>query len=430
VPRPFVSESRWPFSQVTSSAGCRLCVILGLCFVLSALAYAQDSEQGAKPTLVRGPFTLDSSLGINAVEDSNIFQSSTDVQSSLIWKLAPSLLMRFEPARSRVEFSYKGDYGWYDKFSHDDYADHALKAGAYLLLGERSGLDLVASYDATHQNRGTGLSQGIDPASSAFLPDPDRYTTAQFLGRYTYGVSHTRSFVALEASTEKLAYQNNLAYTQQFDHDESDGKATFGVRIQPKTSVELSVQARDIRYKYNSPNASATGLVDSWEYRYLLGVVWETTAKMTGSVRVGWLEEKFAGSGLPGFSGTTWDATIHWSPLAYSHLDLSTHRDTGTTPINALGYVTVTSVYSVGWSYEWNSRLESKLALSEVDSTYRYVTTGVQTTKTPQYSLALTYKMRRWLRWDAGLDINARHSSIASYNFNENIARLGARITF
>jgi hypothetical protein len=28
--------------------------------------------------------------------------------------------------------------------------------------------------------------------------------------------------------------------------------------------------------------------------------------------------------------------------------------------------------------------------------------------KTPQYGLALTYKMRPWLRWGAGLNINAR----------------------
>ena len=427
VPHPHVSESKRPISKVARSVGCRICLIVCLVFVWSALAYAQDPEEEAQPRLVRGAFTLKSSVGIEALEDSNIYQSSTDVQSSQLWKLAPSLLMRFEPARSRVEFSYKGDYGWYDKFSHDDYADHALKAGAYLLLGERSGLDLVTSYLDEHQNRGTGLSQGIDPASSAFPTEPDRYTTEQFLARYTYGVSHTRTFVALEASREKVAYENNLAYTQQFDHDESYGKATFGFRVRPKTSIELSMQARDLRY--NASNAFATGLVDSREYRYLLGVVWETTSTMTGTVRVGWLKDKFGNSALPGFSGTSWQVAILWSPLTYTHLELSTHRDTDP-PINPLGYVTVTAVYSLGWRYEWNSRLESKLALSEVDSTYRFVTTGVQTSKTPTYSLALIYKMRRWLRWEAGLDINARNSPIANYNFHESIARLGARITF
>ncbi len=138
--------------------------------------------------LVRGAFTLESSLDIEALDDSNIFRSATNVRSQ-IWKLAPSLLMRFEPARSRLEFRYKGDYGWYDKSSNDDYADHALQAGAYLLLGERSGLDLVASYDDAHENRGTGLSTGIDPGTDAFPQDPDRYTNGQYLARYTYGTA-------------------------------------------------------------------------------------------------------------------------------------------------------------------------------------------------------------------------------------------------
>src|SRR5436853_3384958 len=132
------------------------------------MGYTPDPEQGQRPTLVRGAFTLESSLGMEALDDSNIFESRTDVQSSPIWKLAPSLLLRFQPARSRLEFGYKGSYGWYDKSSDDDYADHALQAGAYLLLGERSGLDLVASYDEAHENRGTGLSLGLDPAAGGF----------------------------------------------------------------------------------------------------------------------------------------------------------------------------------------------------------------------------------------------------------------------
>ena len=412
MPRPF----RW-----------RLCFVLDVCFVSSALAYPQDPEQGQRPTLVRGAFTLESSLGIEALDDSNIWESSTGVRSSQIWKLAPSLLLRFEPARSRLEFGYKGNIGWYDKSSDDDYADHALKAGAYLLLGERSGLDLVASYDVTHENRGIGLSAGVNPASGAFPQDPNRDTIGQLLARYTYGVSHTRAYVVLEASTEKVDYLNNLVLTRPFDRDESYGRATFGVRVQSKTSLELSMQARDITY--DVPSLSGLGLVDSWQFRYLLGVVWEATAQTTGTVRVGWLDDKFAGSAYPNFSSLNWEVAIRWSPRTYSHFDLSTERYAAA-PISLSGLVTDTAVYSLGWSHEWNSRLESKLALSEFEQTYRFVTGNPRKDKTPQYSLALTYKMRPWLRWEAGLDINSRDSPLASYNYKENIARLGARITF
>jgi len=410
MPRPF----RW-----------RLCIVLDVCFIAPALAYPQDPEQGP-PTLVRGAFTLDSSLGIEALHDSNIFQRSTDARSSQIWKLAPSLLMRFEPARSRLEFGYKGDYGWYDKSSNDDYTDHALQAGAYLLLGERSGLDLVASYDEAHENRGTGLSQGIDPASGAFPQDPDRYTAGQYLARYTYGVSHTRAFVVLEAGREKLAYQNNLALTQPFDRDESYGQATFGVRVRPKTSLELSVQARDITYDH----ARASGMnPDSREYRYLLGVVWEATGTTTGSVRVGGVSKKFDDPALPDYSAPYWEVTIRWSPRTYSHFDLSTKKYLAA-PVDLSGDVTDSAVYSLSWSHGWSSRLESKLALSEFEQRYRFVTGNPRKDKSPQYSLALAYKMRPWLRWEAGLDINSRDSPLASYNYSQSITRLGARIIF
>jgi len=398
-----------------------------VCFASSALAYPQDPEQGQGPTLVqRGAFSLESSLGIEALHDSNIWESSTDVQSSQIWKLAPSLLLRFEPTRSHLEFRYQGNYGWYDESSHDDYADHALQAGAYLLLGERSGLDLVASYDEAHENRGTGLSVGIDPASGAFPQDPDRYTTGQYLARYTYGVSHTRAFVVLEASREKFAYQNNLALTQPFDRDESYGQATFGVRVRPKTSLELSLQARDITY--DRPRASGLNL-DSREYRYLLGVVWEATAVTTGSVRVGGVTKKFDDPALPNYSAPNWEVAIRWSPRTYSHFDLSTKKYLAA-PVDLSGNVTDSAAYSLSWSHEWNSRLESKLAISELEQTYRFVTGNPRKDKSPQYSLALIYKMRRWLRWEAGLDINERDSPLGSYNYKENIARLGARITF
>lgn len=375
--------------------------------------------------LVRGAFTLESSLGIEAADDSNIFESATNVQSSMIGKMAPSLLMKFEPARSRLQFDYDGDYAWYEKSDDDDYFDHTFEAGAYLLLGERSGFDLVASYEDAHEKRGAGLTQGFDPGSVAFPQDPDRYANEQFLARYTYGISQTWAFVELEIRTESLDYKNNQERTQQFDRKDTDGQVTFGVRIRPKTSLQLRARTRDIRY--DNPRLSARS-PDSRENRYLLGVVWEATAKTTGSVLVGQVEKKFDDAARPNFSGPNWEVAIRWSPRTYSHFDLSTERYTEE-PVDLLGDVTDTEIYSLEWSHEWNNRLESKLALSKEDRTYRFVT-GDRKDESPQYSLALVYAMRPWLRWEAGVDINARNSNTAAYNYDQTIVRLKAWITF
>src|SRR5256885_11496409 len=120
---------------------------------------SDDPERGP-PTLVRGAFTLESSLGIEALHDSNIFESRTTVQSSQIWKLAPRLLMRFEPARSRLEFGYKGNYGWYDESSDDDYADHALQAGARPPLGGGARAGRLGGPHCAHRKKGdTGCAR-------------------------------------------------------------------------------------------------------------------------------------------------------------------------------------------------------------------------------------------------------------------------------
>ena len=403
----------------------RLCIILGLWFVSLPSAYAQRQERSPEPTLVRGSFTLESSLGIEAEYDSNIFQSATNVQSSQLWELTPSLLMRFEPGRSRLEFGYDGDYAWYEQSSNDDYANHEFEAGAYLLLGERSGLDIVASYKEGQDKRGTELTQGSDPGSGTFPEDPDRYTTEQFLGRYTYGVSQTRAFVALEVSAESLTYKNNRARTRQFDRDDNYGQVTFGFRVRPKTSLQLRVRTQEI--EYDNPRVSGVN-PDSRENSYLLGVVWEATAKTTGTVLVGRVEKKFVDPARPDFSGPNWEVAIRWSPKTYSHFDLVTERHTDE-PVDLLGDVTDSAIYSLGWSHEWNSRLGSRITVSILDQTYRFVI-GDRKDESQQYGAALIYKMRPWLRLEAGFDINTRDSDLAAYNYDQTIARLGAWITF
>ncbi len=405
--------------------GCRLRITLVLWFVSLPAAYAQSQDQEPRPTLVRGAFALESSLGIEALDDSNIFESATSVQSSQIWRLSPALLMRFEPARSRLEFSYDGDIARYEQSKNDDYADNTLELGAYLLLGERSGLDLVATYEDAHENRGTGLTQGSDPSSATFPKDPDRYTTKLFVGRYTYGVSHTRAFVTLEGSGRDQAYQNNRARTRPFDREDTYGQATLGYRIRSTTSLQIRARKRDISYDHLRTSGISQ---DSSENRYLFGVVWEATAKTTGSVLVGRVEKSFTDPAHPDFSGPNWEVAIRWSPRTYSHFDLSTERYADE-PVDVLGDVTDTAIYSLGWSHEWNSRLESKFAMSKVDRTYRFVT-GNRKDTSPQYTLTLNYTMRPWLRWEAGLDINSRDSDVANLNFDQTIARLGAWITF
>ncbi len=403
----------------------RLLFALAVCLLASAPSRAQTSDAGPAPTIVRGAFSFASALGIEARHDDNIFASRTNRQSSTLWKLRPSLLMQIQPARSRLEFGYHGDYASYQDSSNDDYDDHDLEAGAYLLLGERSGLDLIASYEYGHDDRGTVLTQGLPPASGALPREPDRFTNEVYRGRYTYGVSRTRAFLTFEAGTQQLTYKNNEARTRFFNRKTTDGEATFGVRLRPSVSLQLSARARDI--SYDNPRASGVN-PDSRENRYLLGLQWEATARTTGTVRVGRVEKKFDEPGRADFTAPNWEVEIRWSPRSYSHFELGTERYTDE-PIELPGNVIDTRTYSLAWSHDWNDRFGSRATLSRLDRSYRF-TTGERSDQSPRYGLAFTYKMRPWLRWELGVEASSRDGDLEREDYDRTIARLGAWITF
>lgn len=419
------SESRQSLPLFASTVRYTFCVIAITCIASTTSAYAQNRDQTQEPTIVRGAFTLESSLGIEVRDDDNIFQSAGSEQSSQVSMLTPSVLMRFEPSGARLELGYDGEYAWYQDFDNDDYGDHALEAGAHLLVGRRSGLDFVASYEGEHENRGTGLTQGFDFSSGELPEEPDQYTYEQFLARYTYGVNATGAILAFEAGEQEHAYDNNLERTRQFDRDTTYGQATVGLRIRPNTSLLLDLRSTDISYPRPLPFGKT---LDSREHRYLVGVEWEATAKTTGSIRIGHVDKDYDDPGRPNFSGPNWEVAVRWSPRTYSHIDLGTARFPQETTSTSAD-VQDTRTYSVRWSHEWNDRLESRVSASTLDDEFVGDTESRQQ-ELQQYGVALIYEMRSWLRWEAGLEVNSRDSNVERFSFQGKTVRIGARIVF
>ena len=153
-----------------------------VCVVLPSNGQTEDASNTAEP------FSLDPELGVELRYDDNIFRSARGVESSWITIVSPGFSVTAKPSQHRYEFQYKGDIAWYSDSSPDNYDDHYLEAGAYLRLGQRSRLDLVGSHDDSHDNRGTGLTEGFDPALN--IPaDPDEYHSAKILGRFSFGSS-------------------------------------------------------------------------------------------------------------------------------------------------------------------------------------------------------------------------------------------------
>ena len=72
------------------------------------------------------------------------------------------------------------------------------------------------------------------------------------------------------------------------------------------------------------------------------------------------------------------------------------------------------------WEVAYHNNL-ARTRQFDRDDSYRHVT-GDRKDKSPQYRLALIYKMRRSLRWKPGWTSMRGYSAVASYNYRQSIA--------
>jgi len=389
--------------------------------ILNCVALASNGK-AQEPSNIEEAFSMEPELGLEVRYDDNIFQSSTGITSSIISIISPGLFVSAHPSKHRFEFLYEGDFARYSDSSPDNYDDHYLEAGAYLALGQRGSFDIVGSYDDAHDDRGTGLTEGFDPAIN-IPPEPDEYQLAKILGRFSFGSIASKGRLVLETGYRDLEYTNHLDRTRFFDRSENHGEATFYFRVMPKTSLLLDARLTEIDY-LNDRTLQPS--LNSKEYRYLFGVTWDTTAKTTGTVKVGYVQKTFDESARGEFSDPSWEVDVRWSPRTYSHFDFQTARLPSET--NGLGDFIDNTSYSATWEHEWSDRIKSRLGARYLEQDYRGSTLNRKQELT-EYSFSLSYEMRRWLSWTAGVEVNSRNSNIDRFEFDGNVYSISVLMT-
>ena len=369
--------------------------------------------------------TLEPSIFAELRYDDNIFRSAADELSSLVTVVSPGLQASIKPGRHRFQIGYRGEFGSYAKSSADNYDDHEFQAAAILELGRRGLLDLSASYEDGHEQRGTGLSEGLEPDSGAFLSEPDEFNQTQLGGRYTFGATGTKGRLVFDAGRRELEYSNNRERTRFFDYDQTYGGATFYFRVMPSTSLLLGVRADDFDYQVDRGLEPS---LDSREQSVLFGATWDITGKSTGTVRSGYVEKRYDDSARRRFSGTNWSGDVRWSLRSYSHLDLATSRYPSEST-SLTGDVIENTRYFVAWSHHWTPRTMTRLSALQSRQDFRG-SVEARADTLDQYGLTLAYDMRRWLTWEFGLIVSSQDSNIDRFDFDLNVVSLRANMTF
>ncbi|MEH6825765.1 MAG: outer membrane beta-barrel protein [Motiliproteus sp.] len=376
---------------------------LGL--LLAPVANAID--EGAR--LTAGPFQLLLQLDAQVRYDDNIFTDERDGESSLITEVTPGFRLLKEDGVNSTSLGYALNAGFYASSSDDNYFDSLFDATSHMEFSRRSQLDLKGEVLLGHDDRGSEFSK-TDPTAIA---EPDRYRTITLAADYGYGAENAQGRFVLGAEYLNKNYTNHRDTSAGRDRDNMGVSGTFFYRLMPKTRALFELKYKDIDY-------DEADTLDSTNSSYRVGLTWETTAKTTGTVKVGLAQKDFDDPVRKDFDGFSWEASVQWAPQTYSVFDLTTSRSAEEG--NGTGDFIDNETLSLGWTHAWNQRLSSRVSASlSIDD----FNGDPQQDDLTSYAVKLDYLFHRNVSFSGGLNWNEMDSSATDQSYEQAVLFVG-----
>ncbi|GAB3108666.1 outer membrane beta-barrel protein [Aestuariicella hydrocarbonica] len=385
--------------------------MMALCAAVGA-----SQVQALEPAVIKaGAFELTPALTLEQRYDNNIFSQPEDEKESWVTVLAPSIQAAADLGTVEVLMGYQHSAGLYEASSDDNFNDNTASAAMSWEPNHRNQLDLTATYNDSHEDRGTGFSQG---SGADGIEEPDTYEDITLDAEYVYGSETSPGRLVFNVTNYDKEYTNHRDLTKGRDREDLSGGVTFYWGVGGKTDVLLEAKQTDI--DYNSDPDAVVGsfdTLDSTVTKYMAGVTWEATAKTTGIIKVGQAKKDFDDADRKDFSGTSWEAEVQWAPKTYSMISLNTAREPRET--NGVGSFIDAETYGVSWQHSWTDRVTSNLFYNFTDETYKGAAVKREDELTA-YGLRVDYSMRRWLDVGFSASYSEKDSTQNAFSYERN----------
>lgn len=315
-----------------------------------------------------GPFDLRPLLEVSESYNDNIWSNNLLQKASMVTQIRSGFQLALERGLNRYALNYSFLSSQYHDSPHDNYVDQYVNGQAHVELTSRNRLDFNAGWTGNHYMRGTGFSQANFSSNSTTHINANEAESTQLLPLrpvafqdvfaetvYRYGSKTSRANIELLARVDNISFNStDIRYTQ-WDSTQVIVTPGFYYRVFPKTYATLQVENNLVAYSNHKIN-------DYTKQRYLIGVKWEQSVKTQGSLRLGYLQQRFDYdyAPSPGFDDFTWDINVRWLPQTYSELNLNLNRDVY--PTFGFGTSRLIETYGVNWQHHWTSRLSTTLS--------------------------------------------------------------------
>jgi hypothetical protein len=370
--------------------------------------------------------------------DDNIYGLESGEIDSWIWEWNPQVELAFRPTdRSTYRVDMETTYGWYHNPApgDDDFHDWSIGGKGFWELNARH--NLLAEIDHIHDHDARGAGRDDTPQKNLRLreEDPDEYDKEQFRLKYTYGVKDAKGRLETEIHGFDMNYTNNHPETQILNRDEIEIVAAGFFRVRPKTQLFLEMREKRIAYeKQFRMRTTGVGFNgnhldrDSNETRIFLGVKWEPTAKISGTIRLGEQNKRLDTAGdrvlyepepsyqhIENFDSTAWEADVIYEPRSYSKLHFRAVRTIRESSVSAT-FIDAKEE-KLTWTHEWSKKLKSNMFLNRAYDNYN--ATG-RTAEAYGIGGGVEYFVRKNLRLNADYKYVDSDSNIDSLDHHWN----------
>lgn len=366
----------------------------------------QEDPEGAMRV---GSFYLYPRVGVSVGHDDNVTAVSNRKISSAVWKLSPSASLERTSGGDRYTLGYRGSYTQYTNSSNDNVDTHDFQGKADVKYDDR----LNTTFRA-------GVKLEADARKSTDRPEsnqPDKYRTSYAGYLVGYGAPEAQGRLEAEINYNNKRYTNNRATTADGDFTALDTAGRFFYRVAPNSKVFVEGRYIDNDYTQTSPDK------DNTEQRLQLGYTWETTAATQGTVKAGNLKKDFAQASRRDFSGLTWEASVRWSPLENSVVDLNTRRSSDDS--SGTGDYIKRSNYGLEWNHKLTDLFSTVLGYSHTDSKYVGAT---RHDKNKSYKAGVSYDARRWMKVSLEWTTTDNNSTVQTSTYKRNVIMLNTLI--
>ncbi len=360
-----------------------------------------------------GPVSVAPSLGVLIQNDDNVELKADGLEtSSMVTVITPAVGFGLFNKTDKYYLTYKADIGRYADSESNDYEDMELALGADMGFTRKARLSLEARYVDGHDGVGTTNLPGVIT--------PSEWHTYGASGTFSYGSVSSRGFVALTAGHEVRRYDTNLSLTDVNNTDTLSYGVHFALRMASRIYLTLDGTATDVDYIHVKSTQDNLSTIVS------LGMRWTVSGKTTGFLKVGSQERDFDSALRDDYTGTFWDASVEWTPVRHSKFVLSTgQRATDDSVTDNL----VSKYAGLDWIHTWSSKVSTTLGGKVMNSTFEGGQEGGREDDMTQAQARIDYQMRRWLGLGLGVRSTERSSSLAAYDYKQNVVFLSMKAT-